>query len=226
MEQASVRILDTFKRVDAFAGNYAAGFPVGSLAATQLAKIRAAIPQTGNLGGTQSAGNAAAHDAALKKAYDRVLIRRDLSAINHAAHSLTLMGVAGAAGTFKLTDNHGDQPLLDCARGFVTNATPLTAQFTQVGLPADFLTTLTAHITALETDNTAKGSSQLTAVGATGGIAKTVHDASVALHILDTVMRNTYRDNPVALAAWVTANHVERGPHKAKTPAPAPAPAK
>lgn len=218
-------MLDAFVRVDAFHTTYAAGFPVGSAGDTQFAKIKAAIPQTGTLSGTQSAGSDAAHDAALRKAYDRVLIRKDLSAINHAAHSLALMGVAGTAGAFKLTDNHGDQALLASARGFVTNATPLTAQFVQVGMPADFLTTLGTHITQLETDNTAKGASGLASAGATGGIEKTVHDASVALHILDAIVRNTYRDNPTALAAWVMASHVERPPKKVKLPAPATTPA-
>jgi len=221
MEQASVRLLDTFKRVDAFHTTYAADFAVGSLGATQFAKITAAIPQTAGLGGTQSAGSAAAHSAALDKAYDRVLIHRDLSAINRAAHSLTLMGVTGLDGKFKITNQHGDQALLDSARGFVTNATPLVTQLVPLGLPADFLTTLGAHITKLEADNSTKNTSTEAQAGATGGIAKTVHDASVALHILDPVVRNTYRNNPTALAAWVMASHLERAPHPAKTPAPA-----
>ena len=40
--------------------------------------------------------------------------------------------------------------------------------------------------------------------------------------ILDTVVRNTFRDNPTALAAWVTASHIERPAKKAKTTAPTP----
>jgi hypothetical protein len=224
MEQASVRTLDTFNRVDAYGNTYASGFPAGSYGATLFAKIKAAIPQASTLSGTQSAGHATAHGAALAKAYDRVLIRRDLSAINHAAHSLALMGVTGLEGKFKITDHHGDQALLGSARGFVTNATPLTAQFVQLGLPADFLTTLGTHITQLETDNTAKAGGGEQQAGATGGIAQTVHDASIALHILDTVVRNTYANNPTALAAWVMASHLERAPQKAKAPAPAPEP--
>ena len=160
MEKTSAHLLDAFTRVDAYHTIYAASFPAGSLGETQFAKVKAAIPQTGTLSGTQSAGSAAEHDAALHKAYDRVLIHRDLSAINHAAHSLALMGVAGTAGAFKMTHQTGDQALLASARGFVTNATPLTASFVQVGLPADFLTTLGTHIAQLEADNAAKGSSQ------------------------------------------------------------------
>lgn len=222
MEKASVHLLDTFTRVDAYHTTYAASFGAGSLGDTQFAKIKAAIPQTGTLSGTQAAGSAAEHNAALRKAYDRVLIHRDLSAINHAAHSLALMGVAGTAGTFKMTHQTGDQALLASARGFATNATPLTASFVQVGLPADFLTTLGTHIAQLEADNAAKGSSQVQATGATGGIAQAVQDASIALHILDTVVRNTFRDNPTALAAWITASHIERPAKKAKTTAPTP----
>src|ERR1035437_7806766 len=220
MEQASVRLLDTYKRVDAYGIAHAADFPVASFGATQFAKVNAAIPQASTLGGTQSAGGNSAHSAALDKAYDRVLIHHDLSAINHAAHSLALMGTTGLEGKFKITNQHGDQPLLSSARAFATNAAPFTAQFVQLGLPADFITTLTGHITSLETANTTKAGSGEIKAGATGGIAQTVHDASIALHILDTVVRNTYRNNPTALAAWVMASHLERAPRKTQTPTP------
>ena len=33
---------------------------------------------------------------------------------------------------------------------------------------------------------------------------------AIALHILDTIVKNTYRANPQPLAEWVIASHVEK----------------
>ncbi len=61
--------------------------------------------------------------------------------------------------------------------------------------------------------------------GATGGIDDTTHQAAVALHIVDTVVRNKYKADPAKLAEWVIASHVEKHtPAKKVTPAPTPKP--
>jgi len=50
---------------------------------------------------------------------------------------------------------------------------------------------------------------------------------SSALRALNTIVRNTYKNNPTVLAEWVIASHVEsRKAHHAAQPAPAPTPAK
>ena len=42
-----------------------------------------------------------------------------------------------------------------------------------------------------------------------------------AVQGLDAIVRNKYRNDPVTLAEWATARHVERTPRHTK-PAPAP----
>lgn len=221
MEQSHVRLLDTLKNINAFGTAHAADFPAGGIGATQFAAVAAAVTQTSNLGGTQISGKDTAHGAAMDKAATRISIRADLSAINHAAHSLALMGTAGLDGKFQMPRGSGDQALLNAARAFAADAVPFSAQFIQLGLPAGFIATLNADITALETANTAKAGGVETKSGATGGIAQTIHDATTAMQVLDTVVRNTYRNNATALAAWITASHVERPPQHAAKPAPA-----
>jgi hypothetical protein len=225
MENSSVRVLDTLKRVNTFGAAHTADFPAGSIGAAQFSKIAAAVTQTSNLGSTQVSGKNTAHSAAMDKAAARVSLRADLSAINHAAHSLALMGTAGLDGKFQMPRGSGDQPLLNAARAFATDAAAFSAQFIQLGLPAAFITTLNADITALEAANTTKTGGVETKAGATGGIAQTIHDATTALHILDTIVKNTYVNNPTALAAWITASHVERPPQKTKATAPTAKPA-
>jgi hypothetical protein len=38
----------------------------------------------------------------------------------------------------------------------------------------------------------------------------TAHKAAVALHVLKTIVKNTYKNNPAKLAEWATASHVEK----------------
>lgn len=93
-----------------------------------------------------------------------------------------------------------------------------------MGLDAAFLTSLDTHITSYEAAITAKGAGQTTQGGATGGLEDTTYKAVVALHILNTVVRNKYQNDPAKLAEWVIASHVQKhNPAAPQPPAPAPA---
>jgi len=49
-----------------------------------------------------------------------------------------------------------------------------------------------------------------TKAGSTSGLEDVAHKAAVALHVLNTVVKNTYKNNPARLAEWTTASHVEK----------------
>jgi hypothetical protein len=50
------------------------------------------------------------------------------------------------------------------------------------------------------------------------------HQAAVALHVLNTIVKNTYKNNPSRLAEWATASHIEKHtPVPRAKPAAAPA---
>ena len=52
----------------------------------------------------------------------------------------------------------------------------------------------------------------------------TAQKAAVALHVLNTVVKNTCKNDPAKLAEWATASHVEKHtPVPRAKPAPAPA---
>jgi hypothetical protein len=104
------------------------------------------------------------------------------------------------------------QDLLNSARAFASDAAPLKAQFISLNLPADFLDQLATHTGAFETASKTKGEGLGAQAGATGGLEDTAHKAAVALHVLATIVRNTYANNPVKRAEWVVASHVEKHP--------------
>jgi hypothetical protein len=70
-----------------------------------------------------------------------------------------------------------------------------------------------------------KASGQSATVGATAGIDAEIERGMDAATILDVMMQNVYRDNPVKLAAWTQARHIKRSPQrKPKQTSPNPAP--
>jgi hypothetical protein len=223
MKNQEIRTLDTLKRTDAFHAANAADFAATSLGAKQFAIITDAVMQAGALGAAQLSAGSETHSSVLSKATLRLLIQDDLVHINRAAHSLALLGTPGVDGEFRMPRGNGDQKLLNAARAFITEATPLKAQFIQLSLPDDFLDTLQTHTDGFETCIKSKAAGKQTRAGATTGIADTVHNAVIALHVVDTIVRNTYKNDPQKLAEWTVASHVERAAKKAAKPASAPA---
>ena len=49
-------------------------------------------------------------------------------------------------------------------------------------------------------------------VGATAGIDQEIDEGMDAEIVLDAIMHNVYRNDPVKLAAWISARHVHRIP--------------
>jgi len=224
MKQKISSLVATFKTVDAFGIKYAADFSPTSLGGQQFALVHAAVPLTAGLGATQVSGGEQTHSAVLAKVAGQFHLHDDMIGITNAAHSLVLLGTDGLAGKFLIPHNNGAQALLNSARAFAADAVPFTAQFTSVGLPATFITQLNADIADFETAVTTKGAALGTQAGATGGLEDAAHKAAVALHVLGTVVKNTYKNDPAKLAEWATASHVEKHtPVPRAKPAAAPA---
>ena len=214
----------TFKTVDAFGIANAADFPATTLGGQQFALIHTAVGSTATLGASQVSGQEQTHSAVLGKVACRFHLHDDMIGITNAAHSLVLLGNTAIGGKFLMPHSNGDQALLNSARAFAADAVAFSAALISVGLPAAFLTTLNADITAFENLITTKGSALTGQAGATGGLENAAHQAAIALHVLKTIVPNIYKNNPTKLAAWATASHVEKHtpvPH-VKPPAPTP----
>lgn len=210
MDIHETSLLATCKTTAAFGAKYAADYPPTSMGGKQFAIIAAAVPQEGTLGAQQVSGGAQKKAGVKSKAVAYKQLHDDMLAISDAAHSLVLVGTTGLDGKFHMPRNHGAQDVLNAARAFQADATPFTAQFTSVGLPADFLTTLDGHTTDYETAISATGAGAGTQASATGGIKDTNHKAAIALHVLNTIVTNTYKNDPPRLAEWVVASHVQK----------------
>ena len=224
MKQKISSLVATFKTVDAFGIKYAADFLPASLGGQQFALVHAVVPQTAGLGATQVSGTEQTHSAVLAKVAGRFHLHDDMIGITNAAHSLVLLGNTAIGGKFLMPHNNGDQALLNSARAFAADAAAFSDALISTGLSADFITQLNTDITAFEAAVNAKGAALGTQAGATGGLEAAAHKAAVALHVLGTIVKNTYKNDPAKLAEWATASHVEKHtPVPRAKPAPAPA---
>jgi hypothetical protein len=210
MQQKIASLLATFKTVDAFGLKYAADFLPTSVGGKQFALVHAAVPQASTLGAAQVSGDEQAASGILGKAAGRAHLRQDLLGITDAVHTLVLLGTEGLEGKFHMPRSAGDQALLNSARAFATDAVAFQADFVSVGLDADFIIHLNADIAAFEAAVLAKGAGKQARGGATGGLDDAAHKAAVALHILNTVVKNAYKKDPAKLAEWATASHLEK----------------
>jgi len=203
-------LLATFKTTAAFGVKYATDFPPISIGGQQFALVSAAVPTASGLAQAQTSGGGQKKAGIKSKAVAYKLLHDDLKAIADGAHSLVLLGTAGLDGKFLMPRNHGAQDMLNAAHAFATDAAAFTTQFVSVGLPATFITQLNTDIAGYETAISTKGAGLTAQGGATGGIEDTTHKAAVALHVLNTIVNNTYKNNPQRLAEWVIASHVEK----------------
>ena len=218
MKKPETSLLATLKTIDVFGDKYAADFPATSVGGKQFALVKAAVTATGNLGADQVSGGDESHEGVLDEAALRLKLHGDLLSICTAAHSLVLLGTAGLNGLFHMPRHDGDQELLNVARAFAADAVPFQTQFVSLNLADTFIADLLKDIddfeAALKAHKAGGGKKSV----ATTGIGKTIHDAGIALHVLNTVVPNTYKNDPEKLAEWVVASHIQK-----HTPVPRPA---
>ena len=223
MKDSVIRRYETFLRGREFGAAHAAQFPASTFAGELLARLNAAITELDGHTSAQSSGKRSAQEGAAGKASAREELRQDLERISRTARSMALT-TPGLEDKFRAPRSISDQALLAVARSFATDAAPLRDEFMRRGLPADFLDDLGRDITAFETSVNQKIQGTETHVTATAAIDDAIERGINTMRELDPIMRNTFANDPATLAAWLSASHVERTPHKAKPPVTPPKP--
>jgi hypothetical protein len=224
MNDSQIRIYEMLTRVRNFGAGHAASFPVTSLGAQKFAAVSGVVDELEQHGTAQSSSGSAARTStgAKKLAHDNV--RRKMMALSETARVMesTLPGIAAS---FRVPSTNGARALLNAARAFVEAATPLKNEFTSREMPANFLEDLTGAINDYESALNSKNLNTEIRVTATAAIDAVVERGRELVREIDAIVRNKFRNDPATMAAWESANHVERPPRrKAGTPAPQPPP--
>lgn len=178
-----------------------------ALAATSFTNVQNAVNNLDAFFADQTSGEAA--QAVEQKAVLRAAIRRKLVQYAKTARAIAL-DKPGFDELFKVPDSNNDNLLLATGRQIVEEATANDAFFKPLGIELTLAAALTADLDDLEAAEAAKAEGQQDTVGATAGIDNEIEIGMKNEKILDAIMNNVYRDNPVKLAAWRTARHVKR----------------
>ena len=212
-------VYDMFVRVLAFNVENALDYAAIIVAAINFSIILAAKEALDEFSAEQTSGEAAA--AVEQMSVLRAAIRRKMVAYAKTARAIAL-STPGFSELFKVPeDNNDNLLLLATGREFVEEANENALVLVELGKQPGDAAALTADLDAFEAALTAKAEGQQNTVGATAGIDDQTDAGMKSAIILDAIMFNVYRDNPVKLAQWKTARHVRRAN---QSPPPPPTP--
>lgn len=209
------RRFETFLRVQAFGRENVAQFPTSSFAGEQFATLNEVLQGLETHTGAQAAGLNAARQGAFGKAAARDELMRTLEAISRTARPLAANN-PGLLQQFRVPHNQSNQDVLAAAHAFADAARPLKAEFIKRGMREDFIEDLEADARALRDAITRKIESRDSHVTATAAIDDLVERGMSALRELDSIVRNTFADDPARLAGWLSAARVERAARRAQ----------
>jgi hypothetical protein len=223
MKNTEINLNAMLTRTNNFGVAHAADFPATSKGGVLFASVTAGVPKVGSAAAAQVSGGEAARSGTDTKGVAFQWLHDDLMAIHKTAITLA-QTTPGLDDKFHLPHNLTYGNVLPTARAFAADAAPLQADFVACEMPADFLAQLNNAITAFAgAADTQSGGKGARAKGTTG-ISSNLQTAFQAVRGLDAIVHNKYRNDPVTLAEWAAARHVQRTPRHTN-PAPAPTPA-
>jgi len=216
-----IRRYDMLVRVRDFGAAHAERFAPDSLAAQAFTIVAQAVASLSEHAIRQISGHGSARQATTTRAVARRALRGQLDTIARTAHAIGL-DTPGVAQRFRIPRS-GDFPLLAAARAFATDAAPLAAEFIAHALPPDFIVALHTGIAEFEAAIGEQEDGKMQHIAARAGIGEALATGLAAVRRLDAIVPNAFREEPLAVAGWRRARHVEyrRAAHKpdASTPA-------
>lgn len=195
----------------------AEAFPDGNKAATTTASIKDELNKLNEFEVARQTGGGKRQQGTAGRRSLRGKLRELTQSTSNTAETIALdrpdlKGIFSLAGV-----GRSDQILIATARAFADAAAPVVGLFVEYGMKATLVNDLRSladsldHYMELQTDGLrARGGSNL-------AVEATLQRINLHIERLDTIVRNTFRDDPAKLAAWERAIRIESAPH-AKDP--------
>ena len=215
MQDSEIRQLDRDQRVREVLKTLAP-FPAGSRGAVLTTALDTNITEAETQAAKQSAATLDRQQQTEQKRVAINMLKALMRSMNQTARGIDHQ-LPGIADLFKMP-NDSDQATVNAARGYITNATPIAAEFTNRGLPATFLTDMQAAIDAFDAAEDRQTAARANHTAATAAIAFVLKQQREIVRELDTIIHNQYRDDPATLASWDSASHIESAPQTKEEP--------
>lgn len=209
MEDSRRRKFEACLRSNGFGAAHADLFPTGSRLNELFTALDAATARVQAHATDHEAGTRESRQRSVSKSVARDALFAQMEPMNRTSRVLA-EDSPGLENKFRMPLAFPEQDLLNAARVFLTNATPLKTEFIREEMPSDFLERLTTAISdfeaAINEANRTKGSK----VSAHEAQDDDLSEAIGILRNLDAVMRNKFADDRAMLAEWTSASHIER----------------
>lgn len=200
---------ETMLKIKEFGEAHAADFPAGSFGSEAFSNLDRIIENLKQYAVVEDTHRTDRRQGTTAKSVQREALMDDLRAMRRAARAMARRQ-PGIEEKFRLPLRQSDREFLTTALRFVADAEPLAAEFIKYELPTDFLDDLRADISALERTLGDRSVSNSSAVTVGAAIDQHIASGFDVIRDLDAVVRNRYRNDPAALAAWTSATHIPR----------------
>lgn len=209
MTNEEIRRLEMFRHGRNFGASRDAVFPAGSLARDLFNIVSGVVEELEGHSATQSSGRSAARQSTTGKAVIRADLHEILAIFRRTARAMALV-TPGLEEKFRIPRKMNDQKLLETARAFLRDATPLKAEFLRHEVPERVFQELEANIAAFDAALNGQYEGNEASVSAVAAIDDAIERGMIAVRRLDAIVRNRLGHDAASLAAWESARHIER----------------
>ena len=143
------------------------------------------------------------------RAKERAAITRVLLSVARTARQVARID-GRVERTFVMPERRTDSSLLETARVFLREATPLEARFIGLGMPPTFLADLAERTGHFERAINWRRDARVAAAAARAGLDAAFRRAFDAVLLFDVVLANSRRDDPVVLETWKATRRIDR----------------
>jgi hypothetical protein len=209
MNDREIDRYNCFRAIRDFGAAHLDKYPAGSFAHTKFTQMAGVVTRLEALGATQVSSSGASRQSTVSKSVASNGLLAMLDGLNLAADALA-PEIPGLETKFRRPRHKTDQAVLAAARAFLSDAEPLKTEFINYGMSADFLDELRNRITEFEQAISERSTHRQTGVSATAGVDEVIQEGLTLRNQLNSIVRNTLRDDRALLAAWESAHHIER----------------
>ena len=209
MKDSENRCYEMFLNVREYGTTQAERFPPTSYTGEVFALLDDITDQLEAQATAQSSGKNRLKESSQSKAATRDALKRRLEAFSRTG-SIMALTTPGLENKFRSPSGLKDQELLTLARLTLTEALAFKTEFIKRGFKPNFIEELDEETNAFEEAITKKIKGKEAHVTATATIDQLIDRGLKCVRELDVIMRNTFADDPVSLAAWLSASHIER----------------
>jgi len=187
-------------RVRDFGHTYGHLFPATSVAQQDFATVAAAIADLDAHDLTHMAASVSARAQRKNDAREPLLVL--VQAISQTARVLAERGAQGLDGQFEVPDPATDQALLTTGRKFARDVEPFSSQFIMHGMPATFVSDLTALVDGFERALRDRGLGREARRAARENTKAALSSGLAAVRSLNTIVTNHLKNDAATRAVW------------------------